>query len=196
MRFFLVGHPCQRVEADLADRCPFAVVPDVNLQRRRAEPVEQQLGETVPCLGRADAEEDADLGREDAAEILAALVQRQFQFRQRMLVELALRQIDHRLDGRDDPVAARPGQQRGIVAAALVAVVVRQVDDLRPLPAKQRRMREIIAVGDDLVWGRDLIEVALPAGQDDPGHDASRFPRMMAARRPSRPNCAMFMKMA
>ena len=65
-----------------------------------------------------------------------------------------------------------------------------------PLAAKQRRMREIVAVGDDLVRRRHLVEVALPAGQDDPGHCGPRSPRMMAARSPSRPNCAMFMKMA
>ncbi len=146
------------------------VFADGDLQRRRAEPVEQQLGEAVPGLRRADAEEDRDARRKGAAEILAALVERHLQFRQRMLVELRLRQVDHRLDGRNDPVAARAGQQRRIVAAALVAIIVGKVDHLRPLPAKQRRVRQIVAVGDDLVRCRDLIEIALPSRQYDPGH--------------------------
>ncbi|ESZ54201.1 hypothetical protein X729_29400 [Mesorhizobium sp. L103C131B0] len=97
----------------------------MNLKRRSAEPVEQQLGEAVPDLRRSDAEEDADFLRENASEILAAFVERQLQFRQRVLVELALGQVDHRLDRRDDLVAARTGEQRGIIAAALVGVIVR-----------------------------------------------------------------------
>ena len=169
-RLLVGAHARQRQQRDLADRRPLRAFADGDLQRRRAEPVEQELGEAVPGLRRADAEEDRDARRKGAAEILAALVERHLQFRQRMLVELRLRQVDHRLDGRNDPVAARAGQQRGIVAAALVAVIVGKVDHLRPLPAKQRRVRQIVAVGDDLVRCRDLIEIALPSRQYDPGH--------------------------
>ena len=42
------------------------------------------------------------LGGKRAAEVLAALVERHFELGQRVLVELALRQVDHGLDRRDD----------------------------------------------------------------------------------------------
>src|SRR5690606_25517562 len=91
------------------------------------------------------------------------------------LVKLRLGQVDDRLHRRDDAVPARACKQRGVIAPALVAVAVGQVDDLRTLAAKQRRMGEIVAVGDDLVRRRHLVEVALSAGQDNPGHREARL---------------------
>src|SRR5690606_9964489 len=96
---------------------------------RRAEPVEQQPGETVPGLGRAYPEEKGNLGGKCGAEFLAAFVERDFEFRQRVFVELRLGQIDDRLDRGDDPMSARTGKQGRVVATALVAIAVRQVDD-------------------------------------------------------------------
>jgi len=52
----------------------------------------------------------------------------------------------------------------------------------------QRGMREIVAVGDDLVRGGVLVEVVAAPGEDYPGHLFSFSPRMTAARRLGRPN--------
>jgi hypothetical protein len=80
-----------------------------------------------------------------------------------MLVELALRQVDHGLDRRYDAMAARGGQQRRVVAPALVGIAVGKVDDLGPLAAEQGRVGEIVAIGNDLVWCGCLVEVILTA---------------------------------
>lgn len=115
-RLLLRRQAPERVEADPVDRCPALALLDDDFERGRAEPVEQEFCKTIPRLGGTEAEEEGGLGRKRAAEILAALVERDFEFRQRILVEFRLGEIDHGFDGRDDLVAARAGEQRGIIA--------------------------------------------------------------------------------
>src|SRR5690606_20997465 len=136
-------HTVERQEADFPDRRPLAVR-DRHLQGRRAEPVKQQPGEAIPGPGRADTKEDSYRGGKTAAHILAAAVERLLQLRQRIFIELAAGQIYHRLNRGDHLVPARASKKRGIVAAALIAVIVRQIDDLRPLAAEERRMGKVI----------------------------------------------------
>ena len=113
---------------------------DRHLEHRAAEPVEQQTAEAVeaPVLDRA--EEDEQPRRHGLVGGGGkGLGQRIIEFRQRLGIKLAGAEIDHGLDRGDDPVAARLGEQRAVVAAALVVERARQVDDLGPAAAEQAR---------------------------------------------------------
>ena len=108
-------------------------------------------------------------------------IERLLQVGQRVFVELVLAQFEHRLDGRDDAVAARFGEQRGVIALGLIIVGARQVDDLgAPAGREQFRPREIVAGGDDLVrrFGvgkiAHMIDENDPAGHGVPAEAASR----------------------
>ena len=154
---------------------------DGDFDRRAAVPVEQQPAEGLETLilGEAEAEQKVEgrilrrvrLGRRGG--------QRLLQFRQRLLVEFELAQIEHRLDGRDHPMPARFGKQGGVIALGLVVVGARQIDDLRPpKPGEQFRARQIVAGGDDFVRRVGVGKVARLIDQNDPAvHDARRSGR-------------------
>ena len=90
---------------------------------------------------------------------------------QRVLVELLLAQLQHGLDGGHHAMAARLGEQRGVVALGLVGVGAGEVDDFRPPHVEQARPRQILARGDDLVRGLGVGQVAALVDKDDPaGH--------------------------
>ena len=95
---------------------------------------------------------------------------------QRVLVELLLAQLQHGLDGRHDAMAARLGQQRGVVALRLVGVGAGEIDELRPPHVEQARPRQVLARGDDLVRGLGVGQIAGLVDEDDPaGHGRVPF---------------------
>ncbi len=99
------------------------------------------------------------------------LGQRIVEFGQRLGVKLARAEVDHRLDRGDDPMAARLGEQRAIVAAALVGEGARQVDDLRPIAGEQAGPRQVIPGGDDLVRRIGVRKILRRIDENDPvGH--------------------------
>ena len=146
---------------------------DSDLERRAAEPVEQQPAELLEALVAGDAEADQELEFALGLEVGAprAAVELVLELGQRVLVELGLAQLQHGLDRRHHAVAARLRQQRGVVALRLVGVGARQVDELRPAHVEQARTREIFARRDHLVRGVGVGKVLGLVDQNDPaGH--------------------------
>ncbi len=174
---FAVGEPGDGARADAVDRQPGARLDD-HFQRRAAEPVEQQPAERLEALVAGDAETDQELELAVGLEVGApgAAVELVLEIRQRVLVELLLAQLQHGLDGRHHAVAARLGEQRGVIALRLVGVGAGEVDDLRPPHVEQARPRQILARGDDLVRGLGVGQVAALVDKDDPaGHGRVPF---------------------
>ena len=174
---FAVGEPGDGARADAVDRQPRARLDD-HFQRRAAEPVEQEPPERLEARIAGDAEADQELELAFGLEIGApgAAVELFLEFRQRVLVELLLAQLQHGLDGRHHAVAARLGEQRGVVAFGLVGVGAGEVDDFRPPHVEQARSRQILARGDDLVRGLGVGQVAALVDKDDPaGHGRVPF---------------------
>ena len=174
---FAVGEPGDVARPDAVDRQPRARFDD-HFQRRAAEPVEQQAPERFEALVARDAETDQELELAFGLEIGApgAAVELFLEFRQRVLVELLLAQLQHGLDGRHHAVAARLGEQRGVIALRLVGVGAGEVDELRPPHVEQARPRQILARGDDLVRGLGVGQVAGLVDKDDPaGHGRVPF---------------------
>ena len=101
------------------------------LEDRRAVPVEQQTregfqrGDAAVAEAHEDALADGVLVRLGEAAVEAVL-----ELRERMTVESLAGQLDHRLDVGQHAVLARLGQQRGVIARALIGVGARQVDDI------------------------------------------------------------------
>ena len=157
---------------------------DRHLERRAAIPVEQQPAERLEArvLAEAEAEQQVEGRRLVGVGAMGGGGQRLLQVGQRLLVELAFAQLEHRLDIRDDAVAARLGQQRGVIAVRLVVVGARQIDDLgAPAGREQLRPREIVAGGDDLVRRLGVGEIARMVDENDPAvHDV---PEEAASRR-------------
>ena len=167
---------------------------DDHLQRRAAEPVEQQPPERFEARVAGDAEADQQLQFALGLEIgpAGAAVELVLELRQRVLVELGLAQLQHGLDRRHHPVAARLRQERGVVALRLVGVGARQVDELGPADIEQARTREIFARRDHLVRGLGVGEVLGLVDQNDPaGHREGPFRMTIAALRRSRPKRVM-----
>ena len=155
-----------------------------DFDRRAPVPVEQEPAEGLEAgiLDEAEAEQEVErrvLGR---LRLERCGGQRLLQLRQRLLVELELAQIEHRLDGGDHPVAARLGEQGGVIALGLVVVGAGKVDDLRPSEhGEQFRPREIVARRDHLVGRVGVGEVARLIDENDPaGHDARRSGRAIS----------------
>ena len=99
------------------------------------------------------------------------LDQRVVKFGQRLRVELAGAEIDHGFDRGDDAVPARLGEQRAVIAAALIVERARQVDHLRARAAEKIGARQVVLGGDDLVRRVGVREVARRVDEDDPvGH--------------------------
>ena len=149
-----------------------------DFDRRAAVPVEQEPAESLEAgiLDEAEAEQEVEGGVLGRLRLERRGGQRLLQLRQRLLVELELAQIEHRLDGRDHPMAARLGEQGSVIALGLVVVGARKIDDLRPSePGEQFRPRQIVARRDDLVGRVGVGEVARLIDENDPaGHDARR----------------------
>ena len=103
-----------------------------HLDRRAAIPVEQQTAEgfETRVLREAETEQQVERRRLGRPRALRGAVERFLQIGQRMLVELVLAQFEHRLDARDHAMAARLGEQRGVVALGLIVVGAREIDDL------------------------------------------------------------------
>ena len=166
---FAIGEPGDGARPDAVDRQPRARLDD-HFKRRAAEPVEQQAAERLETLVAGDAEADQELELAFGLEVGApgAAVEFFLEFRQRVLVELLLAQLQHGLDGRHHAVAARLGEQRGVVALRLIGVGAGEVDELRPRHVEQARARQILARGDDLVRGLGVGQVAGLIDKDDP----------------------------
>ena len=146
---------------------------DDHFERRAAEPVEQQPAERFEAGVAREAEADQELELAVGLEIGAAgaAVQLVFEIGQRVLVKLLLAQFQHGLDGRHDAVAARLGEQRGVIALGLVGVGAREVDELRPAHLEQPRPCQILAGADDLVRGLGVGQIAGLVDKDNPaGH--------------------------
>ena len=161
----------------------------IDLERRAAEPVEQQPAERLEALVARDAEADQELELALGLEIGAArtAVELVLELGQRVLVELRLAQLEHGLDRRHHAVAARLRQQRGVVALRLVGVGARQIDELRPPHVEQARTREILARGDHLVRGLGVGKIFGLVDQNDPAGHGGPFRMTMAALSRSRP---------
>ena len=160
-----------------------------DLERRAAEPVEQQPPELVEALVAGDAEADQQLELALGLVVGAAraAIELVLELRQRVLVELGLAQLQHGLDRRHHAVAARLRQQRGVVALRLVGVGARQVDQLRPAHVEQARTGEILARRDDLVRGLGVGKVFGLVDENDPAGHEGPFRMTMAALSRSRP---------
>ncbi len=174
---FAVGQPGDGAWPDAVDRQPRTRFDD-HFQRRAAEPVEQQPPERLEARIAGDAEADQELELAFRLEIGApgAAVELFLELRQRVLVELLLAQLQHGLDRRHHAVAARLGEQRGVIALGLVGVGTGEVDDLRPPHVEQARSRQVLARGDDLVRGLGVGQVAALVDKDDPaGHGRVSF---------------------
>ena len=102
----------------------------VDLQRRAAEPVEQQPAEGFEPRVAGDAEADQQLELRIGLEVglAGAAVEFILELRQGVLIELGLAQLQHGLDGRHHAMAARLGEQRGVIAFRLVGVGAREID--------------------------------------------------------------------
>ena len=183
-----VGQPRDVARTDALDREPGAGL-DVDLQRRAAEPVEQQPPELLEARVAGDAEADQELELALGLVVGAAgtAVELVLELGQRVLVELGLAQLQHGLDARHHPVPARLRQQRRVVALRLVGVGARQVDELRPPHVEQARTREILARRDHLVRGIGVGEVFGLVDQNDPAGHEGPFRMTMAALSRSRP---------
>ena len=146
---------------------------DDHFERRAAEHVEQQPAERLEAVVAGDAEANQQLELAVGLEIGApgATVQLFFEIGQRVFVKLLLAQLQHGLDGRHDAVAARLGEQRGVIALRLIGVGAGEIDELRPAHLEQARPRQILAGADDLVRGLGVRQIARLVDQDDPsGH--------------------------
>ena len=154
---------------------------DGDFDRRAPVPVEQEPAERLEAgiLDETEAEQEVERGVLGRVRLERPGGQRLLQFRQRLLVELELAQIEHRLDRRDHPVAARLGEQGGVIALGLVVVGAGKIDDLRPSePGEQFRPRQIVARRDHLVGRVGVGKVArLIDKNDPPGHGARRSGR-------------------
>ena len=149
-----------------------------HFERRTAEPVEQQPPERLEALVARDAEADEQLEFGVGLKVGApgAAVELVLEFRQRVLVELLLAQLEHGLDGRHHAMAARLGEQRGVIALRLVGVGTSEIDELRPADLEQARPRQILGRGDDLVRGLGVRQIAGLVDEDDPaGHGLVPF---------------------
>ena len=183
-----VGEAGDVARPDALDRQPGAGL-DIDLERRAAEPVEQQPPELLEALVAGDAEADQELELALGLVVGAAraAIELVLELRQRVLVELGLAQLQHGLDRRHHPVAARLRQQRGVVALGLVGVGARQVDQLRPAHVEQARTGEILARRDHLVRGLSVGKVFGLVDQNDPAGHEGPFRMTMAALSRSRP---------
>ena len=183
---FAVGEPGDVARADAVDREPVARVDD-DFERRAAEPVEQQPAERFEAVIAGDAETDQQPELGVGLEIGApgAAVELVLELRQRVLVELLLAQLQHGLDGRHDAMAARLGQERGVIALRLVGVGAGEIDQLRPPHLEQARPRQVLGRGDDLVRGLGVGQIAGLVDKDDPaGHGWVPFQSKARAKGP------------
>ncbi len=162
---------------------------DRHLEHRAAEPVEQQPAEAVEAAVLDGAEIDQQPGRNGLVRGGGErLYQRILELGQGLGVERAGAEIDHGLDRGDDAMAARLGEQRAVVAPALVVERAGEVDDLRPAAAEQAGARQVVPGGDDLVGRVRVRKILGGIHQNDPvGHGQSSMrgegPRAGAARR-------------
>ena len=144
---------------------------DGHLDRRAAIPIEQQPAERLEAriLGEAETEQQIEGRHLVGVGAARGEIERLLQVGQGVFVELVLAQFEHRLDGRNDAVPARLGQQRGVIALGLVIVGARQVDDLgAPAGREEFRPRQIVAGGDDLVRRIGVGKVAQMIDEYDP----------------------------
>ena len=187
-RRLAIGEPGDVARADAVDREPRAGL-HLHFERRTAEPVEQEPAERFETGVAGDAEADQQLELAFGLEVGApgTAVELVLELRQRVLVELGLAQLQHGLDGRHDPVAARLRQQRSVVALRLIGVGARQIDELRPSHVEQARTREVLARRDHLVRRIGVGEVFGLVDQNDPAGHACPFRMTMAALSRSRP---------
>ena len=151
---------------------------DDHFERRAAEPVEQQPPERFEAVvaGNAEADEQLELGVGLKVGTPGAAVELVLEFRQRVLVELLLAQLEHGFDGRHHAMAARLGEQRGVIALRLVGVGAGEIDELRPAHLEQARPRQVLGRGDDLVRGFGVGQIAGLVDEDDPaGHGRVPF---------------------
>ena len=183
-----VGETGDVARPDALDREPGAGL-DIDLERRAAEPVEEEAAELLEALVAGDAEADQELELALGLEVGAAgaAVELVLELGERVLVELGLAQLEHGLDRRHHPVPARLRQQRGVVALRLVGVGARQVDELRPPHVEQARTGEILARRDHLVRGLSVGQVLGLVDQNDPAGHEGPFRMTMAALSRSRP---------
>ena len=144
---------------------------DRHLERRAAIPVEQQSAERLETriLAEAEAEQQVEGRRLVGVGAVGGGGDRLLQVGQRLFVKLAFAQLEHGLDVGDDAVAARFGEQRGVITVRLVVVGARQIDDLRPrVRREQLRPREIVAGGDDLVRRIGVGKIAQMVDENHP----------------------------
>src|SRR6202008_2265014 len=97
---FAVGEPGDGARADAIDRETGARLDD-HFQRRAAEPVEQQPAERLKALvaGNAETHQELELAFGPEVGAAGATVELVLEFRQRVLVELLLAQLQHGFDG-------------------------------------------------------------------------------------------------
>src|SRR5580765_3880758 len=117
------GEPGNTARIDAVDRKPSAGF-NVHLQNRATKPVKQQSTERFEALimYKPEADQLLELGLGPESCTPRTAVEIVLEFRQRVLIELGLPQLQHGFDGGNDPVAARFRKQRGIVALGLIAV--------------------------------------------------------------------------
>ena len=155
---------------------------DRDLERRAAEPVEQQAAEGIEAFVARNAEADQKLEFAFRLEIglARAFVQFVFELGQRVFVEFRFAQFQHGLDGRNDAMSARFREQRGVIALGLVIVGAREIDELRPPGIEQARTREIVARCDHLVGGIGVREIFGLIDENNPTGHAAGSDRGMA----------------
>ena len=187
-RSLAVGEPGDVARANALDREPVTGLDD-HLQRRTAEPVEQDASERFEARIAGDAEADQELDLALGLEVGPArtAIELVLELRQRVLVELGLAQLQHGLDVRHHPMPARLRQQRGVVALRLVGIGSRQVDELRPSHIEQARAGEVFARRDHLVGGVGVGKVPGLVDQNDPACHERPFRMTIAALSRSRP---------
>jgi hypothetical protein len=122
-RRLAVGQPGDVARTDAVDRQPGAGL-DRHLERRAAEPIEQEPPELVEprVVGDAEANQKLELALRLEIRLTGAAVELVLEIGQRVFVQLGLAQLQHGLDARHHAVTARLRQQRGVVALRLVRI--------------------------------------------------------------------------
>ena len=161
---------------------PFS--PVVTTRDGRAIPVEDLAGEFAEAfvLHFAEADDEAFGHRAVLWELVEVLVEEFLEDGDRVLVHVAVVEVEHGLDGGDDAVAAGFAEQRGVISVGLVVVAAGEVDDLRAGAGEQLGLQDIVARRHHAEWRAEGGEVPQVVGDQDPVivHGESRFSKRRA----------------
>ena len=160
--------------------------------RKRSKTARASVAE-AGVLGGAEGDQQAERLDQRLGQAREPLGQHRVELGQREPVERLAAEVDDRLDRRDHLVAARLGEQRGVVAGAEIDAVAAQVDDPHRAGAEVLRPGDVDARQPDQLAERfrDRPRAAARSGRLASASVASRLLRMTAARSLDRPYLAI-----